>query len=50
MESEELKLLKENNAMLKLIIKYLIDRDKNEDFKSFMIDVMANLVANSRCI
>lgn len=48
MESEELKLLRENNAMLKQIIKYLITH--NDDAKNFMIDVIANMVANSRCI
>lgn len=50
MESEELKLLKENNAMLKEIIKWIIAHDNSNDMKSFMIDVMANVVANGRCI
>ena len=50
MESEELKLLKENNAMLKEIIKWIINHDNNGDMKSFMIDVVANVVANNRYI
>lgn len=50
MNTEELKLLKENNAMLKEIIKWIINHDNNGDMKSFMIDVVANVVANNRCI
>lgn len=48
MESEELRLLRENNAMLKQIIKWIIDHDNSSDMKSFMIDVMANVIANNR--
>lgn len=48
MESEELKLLRENNAMLKYIIRHLMNN--NDDTKSFMIDVLANIVANKRCL
>lgn len=48
MESEELRLLRKNNAMLKQIIKWIIGHDNSSDMKSFMIDVMANVIANNR--
>lgn len=49
MESEELRLLKENNALLRQIIKYLIEKDSAaNDFKNFMIDIAANTIANNR--
>lgn len=50
MESEELKLLRQNNAMLKEIIKWIVSHNNTNDMKSFMIDVMANIVANRRCV
>lgn len=48
---EILRLLKENNLMLKAICKYLVERDKegsNEDIKDFVTNVVANIYANNR--
>ena len=42
MDSEELRLLRENNYMLKQIIQYINKSGGNNDFKEFMINVMAN--------
>lgn len=47
MESEELRLLRENNTMLKQIIKLLVDQNINGDAKGFMIDFIANILANN---
>lgn len=48
---EVLRLLRENNLMLKAICKYLVERDKegsNEDIKDFVTNVVANIYANNR--
>lgn len=49
MEEEQLKLLKENNAMLKAILTYLINKNSdtniaNEDIKNFIINLVANSI------
>lgn len=49
--SELLKLLKENNLMLKAICIYLVERDKEgsaEDIKDFVSNIVANIYANNR--
>lgn len=48
---EVLRLLRENNLMLKAICKYLVECDKegsNEDIKDFVTNVVANIYANNR--
>lgn len=47
MTKEELQLLKENNIMLKEIIWYLAMKNQDETLKDFIINVLANKVANS---
>ena len=44
MDNEELRLLKENNYMLKQIIQYINAHGHQDDFKEFMINVMANSI------
>lgn len=48
---EILRLLKENNLMLKAICKQLVERYKegsNEDIKDFVTNVVANIYANNQ--
>lgn len=45
MESEELKLLRENNYMLKQILQYLAINGNNYA-KDFVVNVLANLTAD----
>lgn len=45
MESEELRLLRENNYMLKQILQYLLNNGNNYG-KEFIINVLANLTAD----
>lgn len=48
-EQEILKLLKENNIMLKAILSKL-SNNYNSDFKEFMINIAANLISDNRNI
>lgn len=45
MESEELRLLRENNYMLKQILSYLQSQGNNYG-KDFVVNVLANLTAD----
>ena len=48
MNSEEHKLLIENNITLKQILTYITTIDSpNNDFKDFTIDIIANLISNN---
>ena len=48
MNSEEHKLLIENNIMLKQILAYITSRDcPNIDFKEFAMNIVANLISNN---
>lgn len=48
MTPEELKLLVENNIMLKQILAYIASRDgPNIDFKEFAMNIIANLISNN---
>ena len=48
-EKELLKLVKENNFMLKQIIKYInCYNNQNPDIKDFTMNVMANLISNNK--
>lgn len=44
MDNEELRLLRENNYMLKQIIYYINTHGHQDDFKEFMVNVMANYI------
>lgn len=53
MESEELRLLRENNAMLKEILSYVRAVSdpryvNNEQSRNFLINVLANLMVEKR--
>lgn len=43
-EKEILRLTKENNIMLRAILKYIQDKD---DAKDFFLNVIANLISNN---
>ena len=45
MESEELRLLRENNYLLRQIITYLQATSQNAHAKEFLINLMANLAS-----
>ena len=46
MNTEELRLLRENNQMLKQILYYLQNSNNNNYGKDFLINVMANIAAD----
>lgn len=54
MESEELRLLRENNIMLKFLIQYLVKNNNpnivsDNDVKDFLLNCLANKITNINC-
>lgn len=52
MESEELRLLRENNMLLKLLIQYIVKSNNpnilsDNDVKDFLMNCLANKITNN---
>lgn len=45
MDSEELRLLRENNMMLKQILTYLAQQGQNQNIREFALNVLADQVS-----